>query len=142
MTLRKHQSAFTSGHPLHRSVRALLMHTAPTSGDNAHSFERIRMMEFYMRKPPLNMTFHPHPCHGIAVATSSESAPPASCDLETKARHRLPVAGNPVVTVVPFNHRTQPLTLFRDGLVHSIAQFDFKLVKFCLRLLPNRSPRR
>ena len=98
------------------------------------------MMNLNMRKPLLNMTLHPCPDYGFAVAPSLKSAPPASCDLKAKARQGLLIFGNSVVSVVPANHRTQPLSLVRDWVVHPFSHLSFKLMKFCLHLLPNRKP--
>ena len=38
-----------TGHPPHRSRRALLMHRAPASGDDAKAVQGIRMMDSWRR---------------------------------------------------------------------------------------------
>jgi hypothetical protein len=140
MTLRKHLSAFTSGHPLHRSVRALLMHTAPTSGNNAHALERIRMMDFNMRKPSLDNRVHAFPAYAPSVSTPTKGSPPMSCDLVAKRAKGIAVVGDTIVTIMPVDHRPEPLTLFGNGKVHAPSGLDSYVEKLGSQSLWYRSP--
>ena len=84
--------------PLHRSVRALLMHTALTLGNNAHSLKRIGMMEFNLRKPQIDNWFHFLPSQLVPVSSATQSAPPHVGYGEAEDNHGLLVAGDSIVT--------------------------------------------
>ena len=85
------------------------------------------MMNLNMRKPLLNMTLHPRPDYGFAVAASLKGAPPTSCDLEAEARQSLRIVRNSVITVVPTNNGSQPLPLVRDWMMHPFSHLRFEL---------------
>src|ERR1035437_8176005 len=99
------------------------------------------MMEFNMRKPLLNMTVHPRPFYGLAVATPFESEPPALCDLEAETQQRVRVVRHPVVMIVPANNGSEPFPLFGDRLMHSLSHLGADLLKFHFHFLPYRSPK-
>src|SRR4051812_5774968 len=118
-------------HPLHGSVRALLMHTALTSGDNAHSPKRIRMVDLNFWEPAVNKSLHSWPCQVTLLASPSKHMEPVTTDLVTKITQSAGVVWNSVITVVSTNDRPQPLPLFGNGLMHAPAQLCFHLLKLC-----------
>ena len=125
-------------HPLHRSVQAHLMHTALTLGDDAHSPERIGMMEFHLRKPPIDNLFHLSPLQFAAVASAAQSFPPHLGYGEPESI-RSRVAGHAVISTVSFNDALEPLTLFFDRAVHSfMSQFLSYFRQLNSHLLSNR----
>ena len=125
-------------HPLHRSVQAHLMHTALTLGDDAHSPERIGVMEFHLRKPPIDNLFHLSPLQFAAVASATQSFPPHLGDGEPESV-RSRVAGHAVVSTIPFDDTLEPLTLVFDRAVHSfMSQFLSYFRQLNSHLLSNR----
>src|SRR6266567_4604341 len=114
-----------TNHPLHGSGRALLTHPALALGDDAKSSQRIRVMNSRRRQPAVNQTAHSFPLQPRLLATPPQRAIPVTSHVKAKRRQRLLVRGNPVIAVVPFDHRAQPLADFGHSLVHSFAQFRF-----------------
>ncbi len=127
-------------HPLHRSGRALLMHPAPTSGNDAHSPQRIGMMEFNMRKPTSNMTIHSRPSHGIAIASPSQCTPPISGNSIAENPQCGFITWHPIVSVVASNNTSQPFPLVGYRLMHSFSHLCFQFLELASHFLTNRSP--
>ena len=108
-------------HPLRGSVRALLMHTALTLSNDAHSPERIGMMEFNLRKPQIDKSLHLFPWQLVAVASASQSSPPQLRDGKAKDHHGMLVTWDSVIPVMSLDHTLQPFALIFDRVVHSLA---------------------
>ncbi len=128
-------------HPLHGSVRALLMHTALTSGNNAHSLERIRMVDLNFWEPAVNEPIHSWPCQRTVLASPSKHVEPVATDLLTKITQGASVVWHSVIAVMSTNDRPQPFSLFGNWLMHAPAQLYFQLLKLCSHFLFDRSPK-
>jgi hypothetical protein len=126
-------------HPLHRSVRAHLMHTAPTLGDDAHSPQRIRVMQLWLRKPPIYDWFHFLPSQFAAVASASQGFPPHLSYNKTKHFQSNLIVGHAVIPVVSLNNAFQPLALIHNWIAHAPSQILFDFLKLSSHLLSNRS---
>src|SRR5215469_550958 len=126
--------------PLDRSGRAAFPHPALASGDNAEAAQRVWMMYARSGQPAVNNPQHPVPQHTAVLAASRQGAPPEPDRLEPKQVERPPVHGDPVVSIVPLDYRTQPPTHFRDGVVHAPLELGFHLTQFGLQALAYRLP--
>ncbi len=126
-------------HPLHRSVRALLMHTAPTLGDDAHSPERIGVMEFNLRKPKIDNLFHLFPWQLATVAPATQGPPPHLRDGKAEGTHGLLIVGNSVVSAMSLDHTLQPLSLLFDRMMHSLSHLLLQFLQFSSHLFPDCS---
>ena len=51
------------------------------------------------------------------------------------------IARHTIVSVMPKQHGTQPLSHFGDGEMHASAELPFELSQFGLHLLPHRLPK-
>ena len=129
-----------TNHPLHRSGRALLTHPAPALGDDAKSSQRIRVMQRGRWQPTVSQRNHLLPGQAARLAASPQRPVPVAHHLKAKRRQRAQVGGHPVVTVVPFHHRPQPLTDFGHSLMHSFAQFLSDFVQLRSFPLAHRPP--
>ncbi len=63
-------------HPPHRSVLEALPHTAPTSGQDAEAFERIRMINAHWWKPRSGKSIHPFPSQVALLTAACQCLPP------------------------------------------------------------------
>src|ERR1700681_2493280 len=129
-----------TNHPLHRSGRALLTHPAPALGDDAKSSQRIGMMNSRWRQPAVNQTVHPLPGKARLLAPSPKRTIPVASNLKAKRVQRVLVRRNAVVTVMPLDHRPQPLAAFGYSLMHSFAQFRFDFLKLSAFPLTDSAP--
>jgi hypothetical protein len=81
--------------PLHRSVRAEFPHTAPTSGDDAHSLQRIGMTNSGWRKPAIKERIHSFPSDALATPAHTERVVPIAVYLESKSLDGRFMVGTP-----------------------------------------------
>src|SRR6516162_5079331 len=127
--------------PLNRSGRADFPHPALASGDNAEAAQRVGMMDARRGQPAVNKPQHPVPQHPAVLAAPRQGAMPEPDHLESKPRERRTVHGDTVVTVVSRDHRAQPLTHFRDGVVHAPLELGFNLAQLGLQPFAYRLPK-
>src|SRR5882672_9650211 len=78
-------------HPLHRSVRAELPHTAPALGRDDQTLVRVRVADAWDRKPMRDHSMHSTPGQVMSLAAAAQSAMPQPRHLE--AEHAPPRAG-------------------------------------------------
>src|ERR1035441_712133 len=123
-----------SPYPPHRSGLADFPHTAPTSGNDAHTAQRKRMIHAHRRKPVVDQAQHPIPRYSAVLAAARQRPMPEPAYLESERTQRVAVHGHSVVADVSTHHRPQPLACVLDGRVHSLSQLGFYRVQ--LRLLP------
>src|SRR5579863_9774522 len=93
--------------PLHRSVRAAFPHTAPTSGDDAHSPQRIGVANGGGRKPAINEPIHSFPADTLPAPAHSERVVPVAAYLKSKVLDGLCIRRHPVVANKPADHRAE-----------------------------------
>ncbi len=84
--------------PLHRSVRAEFPHTAPASGDDAHSPQRIGMANGGGRKPAINEPRHSFPGNPPAAPAPTERVVPITAYLESKSHDGGCIGWHPVIS--------------------------------------------
>src|SRR6266478_2974308 len=126
--------------PLYGSGQAGLPHPALTSGDNAHAPQGIRMTSTGGRQPAVDQAPHPVPKHAGFLAAPQERAMPEPTYLEPKRVQRRTVGRHSVITNVSTYDRPQPLTHFRDGVMHAAFEFGLHLAQFRLQPFANRLP--
>src|SRR5215469_1802089 len=126
--------------PLDRSGRAVLPDPALASGDNAKAAQRVRMMDARRGQPAVSNPQHPAPQHTAVLAAPRQRALPETDHLEPKQTERRAVHGNTVVAVVSLDHRAQPLSHFRNGVVHTPLELGFHLTQLGLQPLAYRLP--
>jgi hypothetical protein len=111
--------------PLLRSGRAELPHPAPTLGNDAQAYERVRVTNTSRRKPPLEEPSHAVPGQVIALAATAQDRPPQETHRTAEGAQRGPVHGHSVITEVTRKNRAQIRSLFPNGCVHASPQFFF-----------------
>ena len=84
-----------TNHPFHRSGRALLTHPALALGDDAKSFEGIRMMERRQWQPEVNQMEHPLPREAGSLAAAPQRRKPASANVKAKRSQRVQIGRTP-----------------------------------------------
>ena len=126
--------------PLDGSGRAVLPHPALASGDDAEAAQGIRVVGAGNRQPAVNNPPHPVPQHAAALAAPRQRTMPEADHLEPKQAERWNVHGDSEVSIVPRDHRAQPLSHFRDGVVHASLEFGFHLAQLGLQPRTNRLP--
>jgi hypothetical protein len=124
--------------PLHRSGRAVLPHPAPTSGDDAHSPERVGMADCCGRKPSVDQPSHSIPVDPLALTSTPQREVPIAAYLVSKICHRSPVHRHPMVPDESADYGAKPLPLFRNRLMHALSEFGLDLLKFPAPLLSDR----
>jgi len=116
--------------PLHRSVRAAFPHTAPASGEDAHSPQRVGMANGGGRKPAVNEPIHSFPGDPFPAPAHFERMVPVMAYLKSKVLDGLQVGRHPVIANKSAHHRAEPFPLLGNGLVPAPAQFGLDLLKF------------
>ena len=129
-----------TGHPLHRSGRALLTHPAPALGDDAKASQRISVMQRWSWQPAVKQTVHALPRQARLLAATPERAVPVATNMITKRTQRRQVRRHTVITIVSRHHRPQPLAHFSHALVHSFAKFRFDSLQLSPLPLAHRAP--
>jgi hypothetical protein len=87
--------------PLRRSGRAELPHPAPTLGEDAETYQRIRLTDRSRRKPPRDITPHAAPRQMVTLtATAQDRAPQVSYCFAESAQRRA-IHGHPVIRPKP-----------------------------------------
>ncbi|MGB8837045.1 MAG: hypothetical protein WCC67_09900, partial [Candidatus Acidiferrales bacterium] len=126
--------------PLHGSGRADFPHPALTSGNDAHAAQGIRMIYACRRQPTVDQTSHSVPTDVAILAAARERLMPEQACPQSERAERGAVHGQSVIADVSTNDRTQPLTYFRDGVVHSPSEFVFYFAQLRLHPFTNRLP--
>ena len=121
--------------PLHRSQRALLTHWAPASGDDAKSPQRIGVANAGRWQPSSDVTLHALPGHTRLLATSPQRAKPQPNDTVSEEADSSVVHGHTVVPHVACEHRAQPLSDFRHGIVQTTPKLTLHLGELSLQPL-------
>ncbi len=109
-------------HPLHRSVRAELPHTAPALGRNDQTLVRIGMANVSTGQPMGNEPIHLLPAQSAFLTSAVQCAIPHAGHERPEAGKTRPVPRHAEVPHVSIYHGPQVLALFRDGLVHTSSQ--------------------
>ena len=92
--------------PLHRSGRAALPHPAPTWGDDAEANEWVGMPDADGRQPPVDVSGHPVPGHGVPTATATQDLPPQPPHGPAEGAESGTVHGHAVIAAVTENDRS------------------------------------
>src|SRR6185295_16117509 len=74
------------------------------------------------------------------LAAPRQHAVPEPAHLESERQQCRSVHGHPEVPLVPLNHRAQPLTYLRDGIMHAPPQLSFHFAQLRLHPLPTCLP--
>ena len=126
--------------PLHGSGRAAFPHPALASGNDPKSPQGIRMTDAGRRQPTANEPLHPVPANTAGLATSRQRAVPGPTDLKPKQVEGPIVRRDPIVAEVSLDHRAQPLTHFRDGVVHAPPELGLHFAQLGQQPLTRRLP--
>src|SRR6266851_1798992 len=126
--------------PLHGSGQAGFPHPALASGDDAKAAQGIGVTDADRRQPAINQPPHAVPQDPAVLTTSRKRAMPEPARVEPKQVERRSVHGHPVVADVSLDHRAQPLTDLRDGVVHASPEFGGDLTQLSLQPRTNRLP--
>jgi hypothetical protein len=116
--------------PLHRSVRAAFPHTAPASGDDAHSLQRIGMANGGWRKPASKEPIHSFPSDALATPAHTERVAPIAAYLESKSLDGLCIGWHPVIADKSTHHGAEPFPLPGNRLMHAPSEFGLDLLQF------------
>lgn len=128
-------------HPLHRSGQAALPHPAPALGHDVEALQRPGMADVRMREPTADVWQEALPRNDMAVATSSQAAPPEPPELAAESPQRGAVAGSAVVANVAGQHRAQVAQTGYAKVIPAQSPFDCISVGFddSLRHIDNLS---
>src|SRR6058998_2158785 len=96
--------------PPHRSVRAVLPHTAPTLDDGGQPLLGPGVQDTGGWEPPLDDLGHPLPVEPGLLAPTAEGPVPVPGNLRTEGGDSRPVARNGVVPEVAPHDGPQPQT--------------------------------
>ena len=116
-------------HPLHRSVRAGLPHTAPALGVDDQTLVGVGVAYFWSRKPVVYQAVHASP-GDVALATAAQCVSPHPGHFPPELHEACPVSGYAKVAAVPAHHGLQVFALFGDGPVHALSHFQLERLKF------------
>ena len=81
-------------HPLHRSVRAGLPHTAPALGDDDQALAGVRVADFGSRKPVIHQAVHATPSN-VALTAPTQGAVPQPGHFRRNVMRRASLFGTP-----------------------------------------------
>ena len=91
-------------------------------------------------QPSVNKAPHAVPEDASVLAAPRQRAMPEPPHQEAKSPQRRLIHGHTVIQAMPTNHRLEPGTLFRYGLVHALPQLGFHLVQLRLQPFADRLP--
>src|SRR5467141_171072 len=121
-------------HPLHGSGRAALPHPALALGRNGETYARIGMTDTWRREPAGDVGTHAAPRQMVALAPTTQDAPPELDHRFPKRAQLGAVHRDTVVPVVPQDDCPQIRALLRNGLVQALPEFGLHCSQ--LRLPP------
>ena len=84
-------------HPLHRSVRAELLHTAPALGDDDQTLVGVWVADVGSRQPVIYQSMHSTPWQVMGLAAPAQGAMPQPPYLEAERAQPCPIVGHAVV---------------------------------------------
>ena len=116
----------------------MLPHPAPTSGDDAHSLERVGVADFRGWKPSVDQPSHAIPVDPLALTSTPQREVPVAGYLVSKMRHRRRVRWHPMVPDESADYGAKPVPLFGNRLMHALSEFGFDGLKFPAHLLSDR----
>ena len=96
-------------HPLHRSVRAELPHTAPALGCDDQTLAGVRVADTGSRKPMRNDSMHSSPAQVMGLSAPAQSAVPQSPTWKRNTLSRAPLQGTPKYRPCPATTALRPL---------------------------------
>ena len=128
-------------HPLHRSVRAELPHTAPALGRNDQTLVRVRVADMRDRKPVHYQAMHSTPGQVMGLTAAAQGAMPQPPHLEAERAQPRAVARHAEVPAMPGHHSPQVLALLGNGSVHAPSEFDLDGLEFGSQAFGTREPR-
>ena len=117
-------------HPLHRSVRAGLPHTAPASGRDDQTLVRVGVADGGCGQPMRNQAMHSTPWQVMGLAAAAQGAMPQPPNLDAEYAQPRPVVGHAEVTAMAGHHRAQVLALLFDGSVHAPPELQLDRLQF------------
>src|SRR5213596_820014 len=127
-------------HPLHRSVRAVLPHTAPALGRDDQTLVRVRVADVRNRKPMRNQAKHSTPAQVFGLAAAAQRAVPQSSDLEAEYAQPCSVVGHAEVAGMSGHHRPQVRALLGNGVVHAPSELELDRLEFGSQAFGTRKP--
>src|SRR5919109_1560665 len=126
--------------PLHGSGHAAFPHPALALGNDAKSHQGIGMIQSHSWQPALLKALKSLGGHSALVAAPPKRSLPQPSYLITERVQRLPVHGHPVVMQMSQDHRTQPVSYFRYGIMQALTKLGFDFIKLSLHPLSHRLP--
>jgi len=93
------------------------------------------------RKPFADEPFHSFPLDATMLASPAQSAMPEVAHGVTKMGQSMPVARHSEVSDMPAHNGLQPLSDFRNRVMHAPPQADLHLLQLGLHALANRLPK-
>src|ERR1019366_7834070 len=124
--------------PPHRSVRALLTHTAPALDHGVEAIMAIGMENVWLRQPPGKQPAQTLPTRRTVLATTADYMPPQPRDPLAEGAQSLNITRHCLVLIVASDDRLEPLPRGSQRLVHALPQ----LLLEGLELGPQRLGRR
>src|SRR5487761_2539116 len=125
-------------HPPHRSVRALLTHTALIGIFGVKPIQRIRMNDSWFGQIPAYQSLDSLPRPPAALTAPPQRKQPVSRRLPPERIEPLQVSRNRVIVEVSSHHLCQPVAGLLNRIVHSPAQFGCNIAQLCCHAFPNR----
>ena len=116
-------------HPLHRSVRAGLPHTAPASGRDDQTLAWVWVAYFWSWEPVVYQAVHASP-GDVALTTTAQGVSPHPGHFTFELHEAWPVSRNTKVAAMPSHHGFEVFPLLHDGLVHAGSHFQLERLKF------------
>jgi hypothetical protein len=127
-------------HPLHRSVRAELPHTAPALGRDDQTLGRVWVAGIRNGRPMRHQAMHSTPGQATALTASAQRAMPQPGDLEAQCPQPRAVARHAEVPTMPSHHRAQLLALLRDGMMPAPSEFELDRLQLGPQAFGTREP--
>ena len=108
--------------PPHRSVRALLTHTAPTLVNDSKAVFRPGMENAGGRQPSIGDFQHSVPVEAESLAASTEGFKPQPRALGPKGSQGSPIARNSMIRKIAPHNCCKPDPLINNGLMHTFTK--------------------
>ncbi len=93
------------------------------------------------RQPAADEPVHSFPQNATMLASSAQRSMPEVAHGETKMGHGMTVTRYSEITKMPAHNGLQPLTDFRNRVMHASPQLDFHLLQLSLHAFANRLPK-
>ena len=128
-----------SGHPPHRSQRALLAHWALTLGSGVEALPGPGMPNADRGDPAVDQLVHPRPVEPIPLAPAPQRSIPTPAHFSTKCIDLPSISGDRIVSGIAAHHAAQPPSLFGERKVTPSEKLLLQLLDFCSLSLGDRS---